>query len=72
METTQFTTTVIKADNGKFLTQSGDIDIKERVISTTIALGKNDSVLNWREISATEAESYRKEKKAALKDNHPE
>lgn len=63
---------VIKADNGKFLTQSDDVDIKDRVIATSVALGKNDSMLNWREISATEAENYRKEQEASLKENHPE
>lgn len=52
-----FNTTVITAEEGKYLTQSFDLDIENRVIATTVALGKNDSVDNWKEITKEEGDS---------------
>lgn len=52
-----FNTTVITADEGKYLTQNIELDINNRVIATTIALGKNDSVDNWKEITKEEGNS---------------
>lgn len=52
-----FNTTVITADEGKYLTQNCELDINNRVIATTIALGKNDSVDNWKEITKEEGNS---------------
>ena len=59
MKTSEFTTTVLKADNGKALTQVADVELSHRVIATIVALGKNDTPDNWREISTEEAEQYR-------------
>lgn len=53
----EFNTIVITADEGKYLTQNSELDINNRVIATTIALGKNDSVDNWKEISKEEGNS---------------
>lgn len=53
----EFNTTVITADEGKYLTQNFELDINNRVIATTIALGKNDSVDNWKEITKEEGDS---------------
>lgn len=59
MKQKQFTTTVIEADEDKFLTQaSKDIDINDRVIGTKIAIGANDSPDNWCEISKADAEEF--------------
>lgn len=57
----EFNTTVITADEGKYLTQSFDLDIENRVIATTVALGKNDSVDNWKEITKEEGNTIVKE-----------
>lgn len=68
MITEEFTTTIIRAEDGKFLTQRGTkIDIKNRIISDVIALGKYDSADNYKEISATKAEEYRQQQQDAIK-----
>lgn len=59
MKQTSFTTIIIEAEEGKFLTQvSNDIDINERVIGKKIAIGSNDSPDNWCEITADEKEQF--------------
>lgn len=50
-----------------YLTQVDDVDIEERVIATTVAIGANDSVSNWKEITSAEAESINKLKEEARK-----
>ena len=59
MKSEQFTTTILEAEEGHFLTQAKDVDIKDRIIASKIALGKYDSAENWKEISSEEAETYR-------------
>lgn len=56
----EFKTIVIKASEGKFLTNANEVEITERIIATTIALGKFDSADNYKEISAQEAEEYKR------------
>ena len=64
----EFTTTIIRAEEGKFLTQRGTkIDIKDRIISDVIALGKYDSADNYKEITATKADEYRQQQQEAIK-----
>ncbi len=58
-----FKTTVLRASQGHFLTQSADVDIKERIVASVIALGKNDSEANYKEITETEAEEIRQAQK---------
>lgn len=66
MKQEQFTTTILTAARGKFLTQAtSDIDISERIIATKIALGKNDSPDNWCEISAEDAEYFENQRAQA-------
>lgn len=68
MITEEFTTIIIKAEEGKYLTQRGTkIDIKDRIISEVIALGKYDNADNYKEISSTKAEEYRQLKEEAIK-----
>lgn len=66
MTTSSFTTIILKPEAGHYLTQKADVDIKERVLATTIALGKNDSQDNYIEIDEETAEAYRAEQKAAF------
>lgn len=55
MKQESYTTILLKADENKFITQADqDIDIKDRVIGTVVALGANDSPDNWKEIDAGE------------------
>lgn len=69
MQSEQFTTIVIKADEGKFLTQVADIDIRERIVASVVAIGKNDSASNWQEINATQAKHYRDAQEEARNDD---
>lgn len=63
----EFKTTVITAEEGKYLTQSFEVDIENRVVASTIALGKNDTVENWKEITKEEADTIRKQQAEAQK-----
>ena len=58
MQQTEFKTIVISADEGHFLTQVGDVPISERLIATTIAIGRNDSAENYIEIDKQTADEY--------------
>lgn len=49
------------ADDGKKLTQSTDIDIKERIIATAVMLGKGCSSSEWIEITQEEANNILKQ-----------
>lgn len=56
MKQETFTTIIIEAEEGKYLTQaSSDTPIAQRVCATKIALGRNDSPENWVEITAEQA-----------------
>lgn len=67
MRQESFTTIIIEAEEGKFLTQaSQDIDIKDRVIGTKVALGRNDSPDNWCEISKADKEEFERLKNEAI------
>lgn len=63
MTTSNFTTVILKPEEGKYLTQKNDVEIQNRLLATTIALGKFDSADNYIEISGEEAEAYRAEQK---------
>lgn len=63
----EFKTIIIKASDGKYLTNAKDVDINERIIATTIALGKFDNPDNYIEISAEEADKYKEEKAKEIK-----
>ncbi len=69
MKKSEFTTVIITADEGMYLTQSADVAISERIICTEVALGCNSSPGEWKEITKEEGdeyksqiESYRKER----------
>lgn len=73
MKQEQFTTTVLIAEKGKYLTQVAEVDITERVIGEKVALGKNDVPANWREISASEKAAYEQQQaKTILTENNEE
>lgn len=66
MKIENFTTTVINAEEGNYLTQVADVDIKERLIVKTVALGRYDSADNWKEIPEHEAQRIIEEQKLAM------
>ena len=68
MVSEEFKTIILKADEGKYLTNANDVDIKERLIATMIALGKYDKPENYKEISAEEAEEYKRLQEEIIKE----
>lgn len=67
MDISSYTTIIVTSQEGMYLTQVDDVDIEERVIATTVAIGANDSASNWKEITSAEAESINKLKEEARK-----
>lgn len=59
MTQTDYTTRVLNAEKGSFLTQAGDVPISDRAVTDTVYLAATDSPANWREITAKEAEEIR-------------
>lgn len=59
MKTEEFTTVILRAESGKFLTQTADVPINERAVAETVAVGRNDSPDNWKEIEADEAAEWK-------------
>ena len=65
MKTEEYTTTVLTPEEGRLLTQVADVDIRERIVATSVALGRNDSAAGWREITEAEGEEYRRLRREA-------
>lgn len=59
MKQTAYTVQVIQPSDGHILTQSADIDLKDRIFSEKIFLGVNDSIDNWKEITIKESEKLK-------------
>lgn len=57
----EFLTTIIEASENCYLTQSNDVELQDRIVASTIALGKNDSVDNWKEITIEEGDSIKQQ-----------
>lgn len=58
METKDFTTTILTASENMYLTESDEsINIENRSVITEVALGKNSSVLDWKEITKEEGDN---------------
>lgn len=53
------TLNIIEPSEGMYFTQSNDVPIEDRIVSDKIYLSINDSIDNWKEISAEEAEAIR-------------
>ena len=57
---------VLRPNEGHLLTQSADVDIKERIFSEEIWLASTDSANNWKDITIEEANQIKKEREAAM------
>ena len=66
MNTTEFKTIILRADDGFMLTDVAEVDIIDRTLATTVALGAADSPDNYREITLAEAEQIRALQQKAL------
>nr|DAM58697.1 MAG TPA: hypothetical protein [Caudoviricetes sp.] len=63
MKQTAYTVQVIQPSDGHILTQSADIDLKDRIFSEKIFLGINDSIDNWKEITIKEADNLKQKQR---------
>ena len=69
MTSENYSSVIIKSKEGFYITEVDDsIDIQNRTIATAIALGTNDSVDNYKEITAEEADELKKMQDEARKE----
>lgn len=69
MKSNQFVTIIITPENGYYLTQSNDVEIKDRIVCSQVALGSNDSVDNWKEITIEEGNEIKAQQEALANEN---
>jgi len=63
MKQTAYTVQVVQPSDGHILTQSADIDLKDRIFSEKIFLGINDKIENWKEITIKEADDLKQKQR---------
>ena len=65
MKSESFTTIILEAEQGHYLTQADDsLALRDRVVASRLALGRNDSAGNWREITQEEADEIKRNQEA--------
>lgn len=57
---------ILRPNEGCLLTQSADVDVKERIFSEEIWLASTDSADNWKDITIEKADQIKKEQEAAM------
>lgn len=57
---------ILRPNEGCLLTQSADVDVKERIFSEEIWLASTDSADNWKDITIEEADKIKKEQEATM------
>lgn len=68
MVTSSYTTIVLTAAQGCYLTQANCADIRAAIITERVYLANTDSPDNWREISAEEADNIKAEQERLVKE----
>lgn len=63
MKQTTYTVQVIQPSDGHILTQSADVDLKDRIFSEKVFLGVNDKMENWKEITIKEADNLKQKQR---------
>lgn len=66
MEQSKFQTIVLTASEGMYITQTADVEILNRIVAETVALGKNDSANNYKEITKEEGNAIREEQEKLI------
>lgn len=61
MKKSNYTVQIIEPNEGYTLTQSKEVEVKDRILSKKIFLAVNDSPDNWKEITDKEADEIRAE-----------
>lgn len=69
MVTSSYTTIVLTAAEGCYLTQANSEDIRAAVITERVYLANTDSPDNWREITAAEADDIKAQQERLLKED---
>lgn len=64
-KTKQVDVRILRPNEGCLLTQSADVDVKERIFSEEIWLASTDSADNWKDIAIEEADKIKKERETA-------
>ena len=57
---------VLRPKEGCLLTQSADVDVKERIFSEEIWLASTDSAENWKDITIEEADKIKKAQEVVM------
>ncbi len=68
MKSNSFTTIIIEADDNCYLTQTADVELKDRMVASKIALGKFDSPENYKEITKEEGDAIKAEQEKLSRD----
>ncbi len=68
MKSNSFTTILIEAEEGFYLTQTADVELKDRMVASKIALGKFDSPENYKEITKEEGDAIKAEQEKLSRD----
>lgn len=63
MKQSNFNVITLEASKDKYLTQVEDVDIKDRIVASTVVIGRNDSPENYKEITKEEGNKYVEEQK---------
>ena len=61
MKKSNYTVQIIEPSEGYTLTQSKEVEVRDRILSKKIFLAVNDSPDNWKEITDAEAEAIKAE-----------
>ena len=57
---------ILRPNEGCLLTQSANVNVKERIFSDEIWLASTDSADNWKDITIEEANQIKKEQETAM------
>lgn len=72
MVISNYTTRVLEASEGFFLTQTGDVELQDRVITKKVFLATTAKKEDWKEISKNEGEALLKQKEELRKNKRAE
>ena len=68
MKQSNYTVIIIEPSEGYTLTQSADVEVKDRILSKKIYLAINDNMANYKEITDAEADEIRLEQERLAKE----
>ena len=69
MKNSSFTVQIIEPSDGYTLTQSADVELRDRIFSKKVYLAVNDKASNWKEITDAEADKLREEQEILARED---